>query len=161
MRPTGTAEELERRRRRAVGLLNMGCGIREVARRVGVAPGSVVRWRDAYEKAGTKGLDARPHPGRPARLSQKQREKLIRLLAKGPRAHGYRTELWTLGRVAEVIHRRFGVRYDPAHVWRILNALGWSCQKPERRARERDEERIARWRKQDWPRIKKSAPKRP
>ena len=161
MRPKGTAEELERRRRRAVGLLNKGCGIREVARRVGVAPGSVVRWRDAYEKVGTKGLDAKPHPGCPARLSQKQRERLIRLLAKGPRAHGYRTELWTLARVAEVIHRRFGVRYDPAHVWRILNTLGWSCQKPERRARERDEERIARWQKQDWPHLKKSAPKRP
>lgn len=161
MRPKGAAEELERRRRRAVGLLNIGHGIREVARWVGVAPGSVVRWRDAYEKAGKKGLDAKPHPGRPARLSQKQRERLIRLLAKGPRAHGYRTELWTLARVAEVIHRRFDVRYDPAHVWRILNAMGWSCQKPERRARERGDAAIERWRKRDWPRIKKSKKKRP
>ena len=82
-------------------------------------------------------------------------------MLKGARAHGYRTELWTLRRVAEVIRRRFGAQYDPSGVWHVLRNMGWSCQKPERRARERDEERIGRWRKQDWPRIKKSAPKQP
>ncbi|MBN2560731.1 MAG: helix-turn-helix domain-containing protein [Phycisphaerae bacterium] len=85
--PKGTAEESERRRRRAIGLLSIGCGIREVARRVGVAPGSVVRWRDAYEKAGTKGLEAKPHPGCPARLSQKQREKLMLIRRHPPLRH--------------------------------------------------------------------------
>jgi len=102
------------------------------------------------------GLDAKPHPGRVARLSHKQRRQLVRLLLKGPTAHGYHTDLWTLARIAQVIYKRFGVRYAPSHVWRILTALGWSCQKPERRARERNEEAIARWRKKDWLRIKKS-----
>ena len=124
---------------------------------VGVTPGAVVEWRDRYQKEGDLGLAAKPHPGRRAKLSDTQREKLIGLLKKGPQAHGYKTDLWTLPRVAEVIRKRFGVRYDPSHVWRILNALGWSAQKPERRARERDEQSIARWPKQDWPRIKKSA----
>jgi len=124
---------------------------------VGVVPGAVVAWRQQYERKGEAGLAAKPHPGRKAKLSLAQRKKLLRLLKKGPQAHGYATDLWTLPRVAEVIHKRFGVRYDPSHVWRILNALGWSAQKPERRARERDEEGIDRWRKRDWPRIKKSA----
>lgn len=157
MRPHGSAEELERRRRHGVGLLDKGHGVREVSRMLEVSPGAVVLWRTQYERKGEKGLAAKPHPGRKPKLSVAQRKKLLRLLEKGPRAHGYTTDLWTLPRVAEVIHKRFGVRYDPSHVWRILTALGWSAQKPERRARERDEQAIARWRKDDWPRIKKSA----
>jgi len=74
---------------------------------------------------------------------------------KGPRHHGYPTELWTLQRVAEVIAVHFGVQYHRGHVWKILRAMAWSCQKPERRARERDEQAIRRWRQEDWPRIKK------
>ena len=157
MRPHGSAEELERRRRHGVALLQKGHGVREVARMVGVSPGAVVAWRDRYEKKGEAGLAAKPHPGRTPKLSSAQRQKLVGLLKKGPQAHGYPTDLWTLPRVAEVIRRRFGVQYDPSHVWRILNAMGWSAQKPERRARERDEEAIQRWRQKDWPRIKKSA----
>ena len=128
-----------------------------MARRVGVTPGAVVAWRNAHEKKGEAGLAAKPHPGRKPKLSLAQRKKLIRLMKKGPRANGYKTDLWTLPRVAEVIRKQFGVRYDPSHVWRILDALDWSAQKPERRARERDEPGIARWPKRDWPRIKKSA----
>lgn len=160
MRPHGSAEELERRRRRGVALLLKGHGVREVARMVGVTPGAVVAWRKQYEKNGDAGLAAKPHPGRKPKLSLAQRKRLIRLLKKGPKAHRYKTDLWTLPRVAEVIHKQFGVRYDPSHVWRILNAMDWSAQKPERRARERDEQAIARWRKKDWPRIKKSAQNR-
>ena len=160
MRPKGTPEELQRRRRRAVSLIDQGHGIRQVARIVGVSPGSVVRWRDAYKKDGPRGLQSKPHPGRPPKLSQKQRKRLIRLLQKPPPAHGYNTHLWTLPRVAAVIEKHFAVRYHPSAVWHILNSLGWSCQKPEHRARERDQAAIRRWPKQDWPRIKKSPKKR-
>lgn len=160
MRPKGTQEELERRRRRAVALLDDGHGIRQVARMVGVAPGSVVRWRDAYQRGGSKALASKPPPHRPCRLSDKQRRKLVVLLTKGPAAHGYKTELWTLDRVKAVIYKHFGVDYHPCHVWRILDALGWSCQKPERRARERNETAIVQWRQKEWPRIKKRAQKR-
>jgi transposase len=160
MRPTGTAEELERRRRRAVALLDQGRGVREVAGMVGASPAAVTRWRQAYEKRGEAGLCAKPHPGRTPKLSLKQRRKLIRLLKRGPGKHGYRTELWTLKRVAEVIRKQFGVRYDPSGVWHVLRGMDWSCQKPERRARERDEKAIERWRKKDWPRIKKRPKKR-
>lgn len=157
MRPHGSTEELERRRRHGVALLRKGHGVREVARMVGVTPGAVVAWRKQYEKKGEAGLAGKPHPGRTPKLSPAQRKQLIRLLKRGPRANGYSTDLWTLRRIAEVIQKHFGVRYDLSHVWRMLKAMGWSAQKPERRKRERDEIAIARWRGEHWPRIKKSA----
>jgi transposase len=160
MRPTGTAQELERRRRRAVALLERGHGVREVAAMVDASPGAVTRWRQAHEKRGDAGLTAKPHPGRPPKLSAKQRRKLVRLLKQGPGKHGYSTELWTLKRVAKLIRKHFGVRYDPSGVWHVLQSVDWSSQKPERRARERDDQAIARWRAKDWPRIKKRPTKR-
>jgi transposase len=82
------------------------------------------------------------------------------MLARGACQHGYATELWTLKRIGRLIASHFGVAYEQSGVWRLLRALGWSCQKPERRARERDDEAVVRWRAQEWPRIKKSAAKR-
>jgi len=157
MRPKGSAEELERRRRRAIALLQEGLSAAEVARIVGVAGCSVSRWRQAYEAKGDAGLAAKPHPGGRSKLTQQQRERLAALLVEGPRKHGYDTELWTLSRVAEVILIQFGVSYDPSGVWHVLRSMGWSSQKPERRARERHEEAIEQWRQDDWPRIKKNA----
>jgi len=161
MRPKGSAEELERRRRHAMTLLDEGMRPAAVARAVGTSRASVTRWRQAVEARGQDALQAKPHPGGTSRLTVGQRRRLIRLLVRGPRRHGYGTELWTLARVAEVIALRFGVRYHPSTVWHILRAMKWSCQKPERRARERDEEAIARWRREDWPRIKKRPKDRP
>jgi len=160
MRPKGTIKELQRRRQRAIALLKDGYGIREVARIVGSSGSSVVRWRDANKKGGAKALEPKPTPGRPRKLSDKQRQKLDRLLNKGPTAFGYKTDLWTLKRIASVIRKKFRVYYHPSQVWRILRQMGYSCQKPERKARERDEQRIATWRKSDWPHIKKSSKKR-
>jgi len=100
-------------------------------------------------------LRARVHPGRPPRLNAKQKQRLLKILRKGPLKAGYRTDLWTCPRVAEVVLQTFGVEYHPAHVWKILRDLGWTCQKPERRARERDESAIAHWREHEWPRIKR------
>jgi transposase len=106
-------------------------------------------------------MEAKPHPGGASRLTTGQRARLIRMLVQGPGKHGYRTELWTLARVAEVIAVTFGIAYHPSTVWHILRAMGWSCQKPARRARERDEQNISGWRQQEWPRIKKRSKKRP
>ncbi len=143
-----------------MALLRKGHGVREVARMIGVAPISVSRWRDAYKAGGKNALTSKPVPGRPPKLSAAQSKRLIGLLKKGPRFHGYRNDLWTLARVAEVIRQRFKVNYDVSSVWHILRDMHWSCQKPERRARERDEAAISEWRKNDWPRIKKSAEER-
>jgi transposase len=151
---------LEQRRRQAIALLEQGLKASHVAQAVGTSPASVTRWRQAYEGQGQAALSAKPHPGRRPKLTARQRERLVRLLLEGPGTYGYRTELWTLARVAAVIATIFGVQYDPSQVWRILRAMGWSCQKPERRARERDEEAIAGWRRDHWPRIKKRPKKR-
>jgi transposase len=126
---------------------------------VGSSGSSVVRWRDAHKEGGDKALEPKPVPGRPRKLSAKQRQKLDHLLNKGPTAFGYKTNLWTLERIAAVIRKKFRVCYHVSQVWRILRQMGYSCQKPERRARERDEQRMATWRKSDWPRIKKSPKK--
>jgi transposase len=155
MRPRGTAEQLQKRRREAIQLLNEGKSLSETAKAVKASISSVWRWREAYREGGWEGLRSRPVPGRPSKLSLAQKEKLLRILEGGPLAAGYKTDLWTLKRVAEVIRREFRVRHHPCHVWWILVRLGWSCQKPERRARERDEEEIERWRRERWPHIKK------
>ena len=157
MRPKGSAKELEVRRRIAAKLLHQGKGICEVAGLVGASPSSVHRWKEALKNGGEDALKAKPHPGRPCRLSKRQKKRLLKILLKGPLAGGFSTDLWTCRRVAEVIEQAFGLRYHPDHVWRILRSLNWSCQKPERRARERDEQTIRRWRQRRWPRIKKSA----
>jgi transposase len=143
-----------------MALLDQGVKPAAVARAVGTSRASVTRWRQAYDRGGEAALAARPSPGRPPQLTAAQRRRLAKLLLQGARKHGYGTELWTLSRVAEVIAVNFGVEYHPGHVWYVLRSLGWSSQKPERRARERDEQAIATWRREDWPRIKKRPKKR-
>ncbi len=155
MRPPGTPAQLEKRRQYAIQLLESGKSQAAVARQIGAADSSVSRWWNAYQRAGPTALRAKPAPGRPPQLSAQQKARLVALLMKGPLRAGYRTDLWTLPRIAELIHQHFGVRHHPGHVWRILNQLGWSAQKPERRALERDERAIGQWKRRDWPRIKK------
>jgi transposase len=146
---------LERRRRRAIALLSGGLQPVEVARQLGVDRRSVRRWRASFEESGESGLAARPAPGRPSKLDRAARRKLERMLVRGARASGFATDLWTCPRVAEVIRRAWGIRYHVDHIGRLLRSLGWTPQKPERRARERDEDAIRRWVKVEWPRIKK------
>src|SRR5208337_4778307 len=94
--------------------------------------------------------------GLPPQLKRQQKQELIGLLKQGSLAAGYSTEMWTTRRVAEQIRRHWGLAYHPGHVWKILIALGWSCQKPERRAIQRDPKKIRQWKRRGWPRIKKS-----
>ena len=155
MRPKGSSAVLEQRRLHAVAMLKQGMRPAAVAKALKTSQASVSRWRAAMLEGGAKALAAKPVPGRPLKLGLTQRQRIGELLLKGPAHWGYETELWTLQRVADVIERTFEVRYHPSQAWRILLSLGWSCQKPDCRARERDEEAIARWRRVDWPRIKK------
>ncbi|MGH2400405.1 MAG: winged helix-turn-helix domain-containing protein [bacterium] len=159
MRPSGTAEQLEKRRRQAIALLRAGTPYREVARLVRAAVSSVVRWKQAYRRDRRTGLRARPTPGRPPRLTETQKERLRRLLLRGARAAGHTTELWTLKRIGTLIETEFGVRYSPVGVWKLLrHGLNWSWQKPERRARQRDDAAIEHWKTHTWPHIKKRRP---
>jgi transposase len=155
MRPAGNPETLERRRHKAINLLSEGWSPVEVARHVGVDRRSVRRWRAAHDRDGPDGVALRPAPGRPSKLDARARLRLEKLLLKGARASGFPTDLWTCPRVGEVIRQAFGVDYHVDHLGRVLRSLGWTPQKPERQARERDEAAIRRWVKVDWPRIKK------
>lgn len=156
MRTKGSPAELEARRLRAAALLGQGLGSSEVARRVGVTASCVSKWKKAMRRRGPDALRARPHPGPKARLSAAQKRRLVGVLKRGAVAAGFDSELWTCRRVRDLIGKTEGVWYDLNHVGRILHALGFSVQKPEARARERDEAAIARWRTRDWPRLKKT-----
>jgi len=155
MRPCGSAKALEARRRRAMVLLAQERTLTEVARVIGCHPSAVMRWRNAVRRGGADALRAKAVPGRPARLRRRQLERLVRLLLKGPMSRGYSTDVWTTKRIADLIAEEFGVRYHRDHVGRLLHRLKWSCQKPDRRALERNEERIEQWKREEWPRIKK------
>lgn len=108
-------------------------------------------------EGGPAALVAKPVPGRPRKLQKSECRRLLEWLLKGAMAYGYPNELWTLKRMARVILREFGVRYHPNHVWRILRGLRWSCQVPERRPVQRDEEAVEHWKRYPWPHIKKGA----
>jgi transposase len=155
MRPYGTPKQLEQRRQRAIRMLRQGYTVTEVARRVGSSHSSVILWRDRVRRRGLQALKAKPASGRPPKLSRRQLRKLPELLLKGALEWGYSTDLWTTVRIAEVIEREFHVKYHRAHVGRLLASLKWSCQKPERRAVERDPKAIEKWKRYSWPAIKK------
>jgi transposase len=158
MRPHGSPKELEERRRRAVELLRSGMRPAEVAERVGVDRVSVYRWQATRKELGVRGLRARAAPGRPPKLSEEDRRSLEVILIEGAMAAGYDTDLWTCPRVAQVIRERFSIDYHPDHIGRLLHRMGWSPQKPVRRAMERDEMAIRTWIKKEWPRVKKTPP---
>lgn len=156
MRIQGSRETLEWRRRRALVLVDEGFSLNEVGRIIGCAPSSVMRWRDRRQEGGDEALVVRFSPGRTPKLSAKQKKKLEKILLAGPLASRYRTDLWTCARVAEVIERNFGVSYHPDHVGKLLRQMGWSHQKPEKRALKRSQQEVERWLLKEWPRVKKT-----
>jgi len=155
MRPYGSPAQLEQRRLQAVVLFEEGVAPVDIARKLGVGRRSVRRWKASFLKDGRSAIKAKPAPGRPSKLSTGDKKRLERVLTRGAHGAGYSTDLWTCPRVADLIRQKFGVEYHARYVPRLLRSLGWSPQKPERRARERDEEAIRRWVKVDWPQLKK------
>jgi transposase len=145
---------LETRRLEAMRLLEEGWHQAEVARRLGVKPCSVSRWRKAHREGGDDALKSPGRSGRKPKLSEEQWEAVEEKLVAGPLSSGYQTELWTLERIRDVVEGISGHRYDIGQLSRLMRRHGWSCQKPKRKAKERDEEAIERWVKEDWPRIK-------
>jgi transposase len=154
-RPRRDFKGMERRRARAAQLFRAGKKQAEVARSLRVSRQSVSRWFFSFLKGGVKALKGAGRAGRKPRLDAKQLAKIDAALRLGAKGHGYRTNLWTLPRIAEVIERLTGVRYHPGHVWRILHRLDWSLQRPARRARERNEEAVKEWISKRWAVIKK------
>jgi transposase len=145
----------EGRRLRAWELKQKGWKQKDIAEALGVTPGAVSQWMKRVREGGEVALRRRVAPGAPRRLRPEQLTHLTDLLAKGAEACGFRGAVWTQARVAAVIRQEFGVVYHPRHMGRVLRALGWTQQKPIRRASQRNEEAIQRWRVEDWPQSEK------
>ena len=150
-----SASESEARRRLAVARVNEGWKQKDVAAFLGVSTRAVGKWVAAYRASGDDGLRGKPHPGARPKLSGRQERSVLSWLAKSPEAFGYATDLWTTQRLAEVIEKRFGVRFNSNYLAEWLSRRGHSPQKPAVKAVERDNPAVARWLARDWPRIKK------
>ena len=145
----------EARRLHAWRLKPQGWAQRQIATALGVSEGAVSQWMRRARQGGPEALRHHPAPGAPRRLTADQLAQLPALLERGPEAYGFRGQLWTRSRIAAVIQLTFGISYHPRHVGRLCHVLRWSPQKPARRARQRDEAAIIRWREDTWPALKR------
>jgi transposase len=149
----------EGRRLRAWELHEQGWSQSQIAAALGVTSGAVCQWmRRAHDGGGPEALRKRKAPGGQPRLSAEQQRQVLDWLREGAEAHGFRGDLWTRKRVAALIERELGIRYHPGHVSKLLHSWKWSAQKPEKRARQRDEAAIEQWVTERWPAIKKEGP---
>src|SRR5262249_31099735 len=140
---------------RALELKNEGCPHEEIAEALGVTKADVSKWMKAVREGGEDALHSRPGTGAPPKLTQEELASLPELLAQGATEYGFLEEIWTCERVAQIIEWEFGVRYHKSHVSRLLKDLGWTPQKPLVFDIRRDDEEVARWRKEIWPDLKK------
>lgn len=151
---------MEAVRRRAVRLVLGGRTQAAVAVALGVHGVTVAKWMAKHRAEGDAGLAAKPTPGRPRFLTPEQDQEVRQWLTQKPTTHGFPTDLWTARRVADLIQRRFGISFHPNYLRAWLTRRGYSPQRPTRRPRQRDDDVIAGWVKNDWPRIQKKRPKR-
>jgi transposase len=147
---------LEARRLQAAKLFLQGHPQAEIVRRFGVSRPTAHAWYQVWKRHGTNGLKSVGRLGRKPRLDASARQRLQQALLQGPQHWGFCTDLWTLERIATVISKTCRVHYHPRHVWRLLQSLGWSRQRPARRAREADPQGIAGWVCGRWPQVKKT-----
>jgi putative transposase len=129
----------------------------DIAKDLRVSERSVEQWRRDWREGGIEGLKSKG-PAKLPKLSDERFALLEKELAKGPAAHGWEDQRWTLERVRMLIGRQFKVRCSIAGVWRLLHRHGWSWQSPARRALERDEHAVELWKKDVWPQVE--APRR-
>ena len=154
MRSKGTNEQLAAVRNQGLTLLRKGKTPKEIAAILNVTPRSIYRWRQEAKKPKQK---ASRLPGRPRKITEKQIKELEKALDQGAPAFEYVGDYWTLGRIAQIIRQLFKVRYHPSAVWHVMDRIGWSSQRPQRRALHRNEEAIAAWMKEVLPEIKKGS----
>ncbi len=141
----------------AIRMLESGMSLKEVGMILKKDPSTISRWHTAFLKEGRKGLERKPVSGRPRKLNDVELELLAKMLQRGAKAFGYKTDVWTLKRIAEVIYREFGVKYHPAHVSKLMKEIRFSKQKPEKQAIERNDEEIDLWTKRTWPYLRRKS----
>lgn len=148
-------KEREKVRLRAGKLFRQGVPQAEVALRFKATPAAVSYWHQAWKKKGVKGLKSRGHPGFPSKLTENKRAVFKRAILRGPQTYGFETNLWTLSRLAAVMKKTTGIRFGHNHTWEVVRTLGFTCQKPRVKAKERDEEAIRAWKEKRLPGLKK------
>jgi transposase len=156
MRPMGTRLQLEKRRQKAIEMLQAGKTYRFIAKTLKCSTSSVVRWNQTFNQKGIKGLISKPILGVTSKLTKEQKKELFNDLTKGACKFGYTSEIWTLKRISDHIQKKFKVLYRFTSIWKILNKENWSCQKPEKRAIQRNEKVIEDWKQKVWVNIKKN-----
>ena len=153
MRSHGSAAELQRRRQLALERVKDGYTQREVATFLGVHERTVRRWVAEHREHGEAGIAAKPHPGRPPKLPRRLANLVLGWLRSNPKSFGYPTELWTGSRLADLIERKFKVKYHPRYLTAWVAKLGFSYQKPQRQVAGRDKAAMGHFVKHDWPRL--------
>lgn len=148
-------EAKERRRMKAGSLFKKGVTQAEVARRLRVTPAAVNGWYHSWKQQGMRGLKSKGQTGFPSQMTESDRKKLKQAIVKGARKFGYDTDLWTLERISAVMKRVTKKSFGTTWTWHIVTGLGFTCQKPEQRSKERDERAIREWRERTFPRLKK------
>ncbi len=162
METTHTLKEWENRRVLAVERVNQGWSQADVARFLGVDPRSVRRWMHVYRQGGLDALQSQGHPGRPPKLDAEQTATVLSWFRHSPTAFGYDSDLWTARRVADLIAKHFGIAFNSRYLSAWLSNHDITPQRPQRLARERDDERIDAWIRDEWPEIlKKGLPRMP
>ena len=151
----------ERRRLTAGHMFHKGVHQAEVARRLHVTPAAVHGWYHAWKEQGIRGLKSRGQTGFPSRMTDTDRTKLKQAIIQGARKFGYESDLWTLERMGVVMKRVCKKSFSITRTWQIVLNLGFTCQKPERRSTERDEQAIQTWRRTTFPRLKKMGAETP
>jgi transposase len=158
MRRPGSQSEWEKRRLIAANMFEQQLGPAVIAASLDVDDQTVRRWKRQFKAAGREGLQSRKHKGRPPRMNPQQKQQITQLLVKTPGECGFHKHLWTQQLIADLIRREFGISYHHDHVGVILHDLGFTHQKPMRRAKERDEARIETWRSEVWSELLKKTP---
>lgn len=148
-------EQRERVRFKAANLFKKNMPQAEIARRLKVTPAAVNYWHIAWKKGGIKGLKSKGQPGFPSKLTPEKRIVFKEAILKGPLEYGFETNFWTLSRLSVVMKKTTGVRFGHDHTWRIVRELGFTCQKPQVRAAQRDEAAIKAWKEKRLPILKK------
>jgi len=146
---------LEKRRLKAIKLKQKGWSQYKIANHLGVSFEAVSNWVELYKESGLKGLKSKGHPGPKSQLTAAERKKLKAAILKGPKALGHTTGIWTLERIASLIEDIGGAKFKTTQTWRIVTSLGFSCQKPITRAKERNEAAIKNWKLREFPGLKK------
>jgi transposase len=148
---------LEQLRLIAMRMLELDRPPSEIAKVVDRDPQTIRHWKRVWQRQGAAGLKSKPHPGRPPKFSRQQWQKFLSMLECSPKDHGYNAYLWTTALMARLVQEKFGVKLNHDYIGEMLHKLGWSCQKPTKRARERDEQAIEHWRQVVWPELLKKA----